>query len=192
MNHTLTTRKLTDEEVVRIKRTTRLTADSAAWISLPVIGGFGLGLGVGAVIGGAIRQFGGRPPPHIVLYAGFVVAGIGIVPAIWLFRAFQKWHAKRQRDITTNQVQLLEVFEPRVVQQGEDNDEEPIYYLWILVRGSCFLCGANGCSIRQSILQLPSWMRQMGIGRHFRRRRLSCIVFLFLVTCFASRSKGQN
>jgi hypothetical protein len=121
--HTITTRTTTPEEQRQIKASSGPDyASYGCFTVLFIMGGIGLGL-VGGWIGGLVS-------PEAKTYGTIVGWSIAVAWWMWMVVAFVPFERRlRQRaklDCDAHVVQVIQVRDPRVVEIGLINDNEPI------------------------------------------------------------------
>ena len=120
---------MSKQEAALLQSYGRLTLDHLAWVFLPIYGGFAFGLFGGRFVNWLIRKGGGLELQRLPIWSGTVIAAIGIVPAVWLYRTFAARRTTLRSDIANEQVEVIEVRDAEFVEQTEYNDEGPICYI---------------------------------------------------------------
>ncbi len=123
MPHCVTTRDLAPDERAVLLRSLRMTADSWAWVLLPMVAVGGMLFFLGKLASGLLGA------QHLPLVLGGAGALAGVWPSVLIYRSFRRAQSLAWGDASLGRVEVVEVTDPVVVQQEEYNDEGPIYYL---------------------------------------------------------------
>jgi len=137
MAFTASTRPLTARERERLRASSRLSVDDWAWVLIPgpAFGFLGYLVGLGAEWGFSKVA----PYPRI----GLAAAGacFGLFLSVCIYRVLRDAANAVKADLGDGRVQVIEVTDASVVQQGEYGDEGPILYFELDGETILFMCG---------------------------------------------------
>jgi hypothetical protein len=130
---------MTDDEHQSVRTSGTMTPDDWAWVFAPVMSAafFGWLLGV------LLRKLLGVGPytSTLPILMGCLFGSLGAYGSVFVYRLFAQTRSESEKDELLGEVDVIEIREPRVVQQEESNDEGPIYYFDIGEGKLLFLWG---------------------------------------------------